>query len=149
MTSLSENKKAFFDYEILEKFEAGLILFGFEAKAAKSGQMHLTGSYVIIKNNIATLLNADIPAYQPKNTPIDYNSKRTRLLLLNKKEIKYLEGKQRESHLTLVPLKVYNKHGLVKLVFGLAKGKKTFDKRETIKKREAKLKIGRALRGDY
>ncbi|MCX6736721.1 MAG: SsrA-binding protein, partial [Candidatus Parcubacteria bacterium] len=97
----------------------------------------------------ATLLNADIPAYQPKNTPIDYNSKRTRLLLLNKKEIKYLEGKQRESHLTLVPLKVYNKHGLVKLVFGLAKGKKTFDKRETIKKREAKLKIGRALRGDY
>jgi len=149
MAILAENKKAFFDYEILEKFEAGLVLFGFEVKAIKNRRLNLAGSYVIAKNGRVYLINATIPPYQPKNTPPDYNPLRNRQLLLTKKELKYLEGKQRESHLTLVPLRVYNKHNLIKLEFALAKGKKTFDKREIIKKREAQRKINRVLKGNF
>jgi len=145
MSIITQNKKAYFDYEILETLEAGIELKGYEVKAIKTGRINLAGSYVIIKNNQAWLLNADIPAYQPKNTPENYNPKRTRRLLLNKSEIKSLIGRVREKDLTLMPLKVYTKAkiGRIKIEIGLAKSRKKFDKRELIKKREAKREIKR------
>lgn len=138
MSIITENKRAYFDYNILEKYEAGIELKGFEVKAIKSGRINLAGAYVIIRNNEAWLLNADIPPYQPKNTPADYDSKRSRRLLLKKSEISNLIGKTQEKGLTLVPLKVYTKgrQQRIKIEIGLAKSRKKYDKRELIKKRE-------------
>ncbi|MFA5083825.1 MAG: SsrA-binding protein SmpB [Candidatus Paceibacterota bacterium] len=143
---ISTNKRAYFDYKILEAYEAGIELRGFEVKAIKTGHINLAGSYAIIKNNQLWLLNADIPAYQPKNTPLNYDSKRTRRLLLKTSEINNLSGKTREKGLTLVPLKVYTKNRRIKIEIGLAKSKKEFDKRETIKKREVQRQIREKLR---
>ncbi len=144
--ALIENKKAHFDYEILEKFEAGLELKGFEVKALKSGRGSLVGSRVIIRGNEAYIIGLDIPPYQPKNTPKDYDSQRTRRLLLNKKEIQYLGGKSGQAGLTLIALEVYNKKGFLKLSFGVCRGLKKYDKRERIKEREVKRKIERELK---
>ncbi len=131
----ARNKRAYFDYEILDKFEAGIQLKGFEVKAVKSGRLNLGGSYVIVRGGQAELLNADIPPYQPMNTPDGYDSKRTRRLLLKKDEIKSLIGKAEEAGLTLVPLRVYSKRGLLKVEIGLARSRKVKDKREFLKKR--------------
>ena len=147
MPEISRNKKAFFDYEILEKFEAGLVLKGFEVKAIKSGRINLAGSHIVIREGEAWLINADVPPYQPKNTPENYQSSRNRKLLLRKSEIKRLAGRTEEKGLTLVPLRVYTKQGNVKLELGLAKGKKQADKRQIIGKREANRRIQRAFRG--
>lgn len=146
MTKLIQNKKAFFDYEILEKFEAGLSLRGFEVKSLKNGRGNLVGSRVLIRGEEAFVVNMDIQPYQPTNAPKDYDSIQTRKLLLHKKEIKYLAGKANERGLTLIPIRVYTKGNLVKLEFGVARGKKKYDKRETIKKRETRRKIERTLK---
>lgn len=146
MKPTAENKRARFDYEILEKIEAGLVLAGYEVKSIKTGHISLKGSFVVIKNNEAWLLNAYIPPYQPKNTPKDYNPSRSRKLLLARKEINYLIGKTKERGLTLVPLKMYTKKGRIKLEFGVGRGRKKVDKRELIKKREAKRQIERTLK---
>ena len=140
---IATNKRAYFDYEILETYEAGIELKGFEVKSIKTGRINLAGSHVIIRNNQAWLLNADIPPYQPKNTPDDYDSKRTRRLLLKKSEIKNLIGRTSEKGLTLVPLRVYTKHQKVKVEIGLGKSRKKADKRELIKKREVEREIKR------
>lgn len=132
------NKKGVFDYEILEKFEAGMVLKGFEVKSIKTGHINLRGSFVTVKDSELYLIGANISPYQPKNTPLDYDPTRSRKLLLNSKEIKYLVGKSRQRGLTLVPVRVYVKNNLIKLGFGVAKGKKKYDKREIIKKREFK-----------
>jgi SsrA-binding protein len=154
---ISTNKRAYFDYQILETYEAGIELFGFEVKSVKSGRINLAGSYVIIRPSSRTkftagqnrnevwLLNADIPAYQPKNAPQDYDSKRTRRLLLKKPEIKNLIGRAQEKGLTLIPLKVYTKNRKIKIEIGLAKSRKKMDKRELIKKRDIEKEIGRNL----
>jgi len=146
MKILAENKKAYFDYQILEKFEAGLILLGTEVKSIKNGRASIKGAYVVLKNNEAYLIGTNIPPYQPKNAPADYNPERTRKLLLNKTEINKLIGKSKEKGITLKPLKIYAKNGKIKLEFGIAKGKKKSDKRELIKKRETKKDIDRALK---
>lgn len=146
MATLAVNKRARFDYQILETFEAGLVLAGYEVKSIKTGHISLQGAFVIIKDDEAFLLNAFVPPYQPKNTPLDYDPSRTRKLLLHKSEIKALIGKSKQQGLTLAPLRVYTKHGKIKLEFGLAKGKKKIDKRQQIAKREAKRKIDRAIR---
>lgn len=146
MNKITVNKRAYFDYEILNTYEAGIGLFGFEVKSVKSGRANLAGSFAIIKGNEAFLLNASIPPYQPKNAPEDYDPARTRKLLLHKAEIKELIGKTREKGLTLVALRLYNKKGKVKILLGLARHKKTADKRELIKKREAKREIERTLK---
>ena len=145
MSVIITNKRAHFDYEVLEAYEAGIELRGFEVKAVKSGRINLAGSYAIIKNNQAWLLNADIPSYQPLNTPADYDSKRTRRLLLRKSEIKNLIGRTKEKGLTLVPLKVYTKAHRIKIEIGLGKSRKKGDKRELIKKRDIEREIGRRL----
>ncbi len=146
MRAIAENKKAYFDYEILETLEAGIILSGGEVKSIKTGHVNLAGSFVVIKDNELFLINADIPPYQPKNSPRDYDSKRSRKLLLHKSEIKSLIGKIKQKGLTLVPLKVYTQKGKIKIQFGIAKGKKQFDKREKIKKREFKREKERMLK---
>jgi SsrA-binding protein len=146
MKILAINKRASFDYEILEKLEGGLVLTGNEVKSIKTGHINLKGSYVTISRNELYLTNANIPAYQPKNMPEDYDANRSRKVLIHKRQIKSLIGKISHKGLTLVPIKVYSKHGLIKLEFGIGKGKKKIDKREDIKKREDKLRIQRALR---
>ena len=140
---IATNKRAYFDYEILETYEAGIELLGFEVKSIKTGRVNLAGAYVVIRGNQAWLLNADIPAYQPKNAPPDYDPKRTRRLLLKKSEITNLIGRTQEKGLTLLPLKVYTKgkSGKIKIEIGLAKSKKKADKREAIKKREAEREM--------
>ena len=147
MPTLATNPRAKYDYHILETYEAGMVLFGYEVKAIKTGRMSLKEAYVTIKNQEAWLINAFIPPYQPKNTPADYQPDRTRKLLLNKKEIKSLIGQSKRKGLTLVPLRVYTKKGKIKLAFALGLGKRQADKREKIIKREVKRKIDRALRG--
>ncbi|MBI2628113.1 MAG: SsrA-binding protein SmpB [Candidatus Niyogibacteria bacterium] len=146
MAKIIQNKKAFFDYEILEKFEAGLGLKGYEVKALKNGRGSIMGARVLIRGGEAFVVGMDIAPYQPGNAPAGYDSGRTRRLLLHKKEIRYLEGKANERGLTLVPISVYTKGNLIKLEFGAGRGKKKSDKRETIKKREAQRKIERALK---
>lgn len=146
MKTLSENKKAYFNYEVLEKFEAGMVLTGQEVKSIKSGRINLAGSYVVIKAEEAFLLNADIPPYQPKNAPPNYDSTRLRKLLLNKSEIKYLIGKSQEKHLTLLPLRVYTKKGKIKLEFGLARGRQKASKKELLKKRDVEREIEMELK---
>ena len=140
------NRRVYFDYQILKTYEAGIELKGFEVKAIKTGRLNLAGSYAIIKNNQLWLFNVDIPPYQPKNTPADYDSKRTRRLLLKKSEIKNLIGQTKQKNLTLVPLRVYTKNQRIKIEIGLAKSRKKFDKRELIKKREVEREI-RKIRG--
>ena len=142
---ITTNKRAYFDYEILETYEAGIELKGFEVKAIKTGRINLAGAYAIIRDNQAWLINADIPAYQPKNAPVDYDSKRTRRLLLKKSEIKNLIGGVAEKGLTLTPLKVYTKNRKIKIEIGLGKSRKKKDKRELLKKRDIEREISRKL----
>ncbi len=142
----SVNKKASYDYTILEKYEAGLVLQGHEVKSIKGGHINLSGSYVVFKGLEPYLIGAKIPPYQPKNTPSDYNPEQSRKLLLNKKEINYLMGKVNERGFSLIPLKVYDKSGRIKLELALARGKKKYDKREDIKKRDLERQIHRELR---
>lgn len=146
MKALAENKRARSDYHILKTYEAGISLLGHEVKSAKSGRISLKGSYAQIRGGEAWLIGADIQPYQPKNIPASYDAKRTRQLLLTKKEIKELTGKMQEGGLTLVPLRVYSKRRLVKLELGLGRHKRKADKRETIKKRESERDIRRALK---
>lgn len=146
MPLITVNKKVFFDYEILETFEAGLALFGHEVKAIRTGHISLDGAYVVLKGNEAYLINAKIPPYQPANVPKEYDPARSRKLLLHKKELNYLIGKSRSQGLTLVPLRVYTKRSKIKLEFGLAKGKRKYEKRELIKKRESRREIERGLK---
>ena len=146
MTMFAENRKARFDYEILETFEAGLVLSGAEVKSIKNDRMNLTGSYLNFHNSELYLIGAFIAPYQPKNQPTDYDPYRSRKLLLRKKELISLIGKIKPKGLTLIPLKAYNKGRRIKLEFAVARGKKQYDKREVIMKREVARKIEHELK---
>ncbi len=146
MKIIAENKKAYFNYQILEKFEAGISLVGQEVKSIKTRGVNLTGSYIIARNEEIYWIGSKIPAYQPKNAPPDYSPERWRKLLLKKTEVKHLIGKSKQKGLTLIPLKVYTKDGKIKIEFGITKGKKKFNKRELIKKRETEREIERTLK---
>ena len=136
MSVLALNKKARFDYEILETFEAGLVLFGHEVKAARNGHVSLKGSYISVRGGELYLIGALISLYKYAGQVKDYDPSRDRKLLVSKKELNYLIGKRQEKGLTLIPLKLYTKHSFLKLEFGLGKGKTQYDKRESIKKRD-------------
>jgi SsrA-binding protein len=142
MATITVNRQARHNYQILETYEAGLVLTGQETKSVRNGQINLKGAYVVIrslaKNNKieAFLIKAHISLYKPAGKLDDYNFERERKLLLKKKELKYLLGKTREPGLTLVPLKIYTSHSFIKLEIGIAKGKKQYDKREDIKIRD-------------
>lgn len=141
------NKRATFDYELLEKSEGGLVLSGYEVKSIKTGRVSLKGAFVTIKNSELYLTNAHIPAYQEKNVPQTYDPYRSRKVLIHKRELNSMIGKIKQKGLTLVPIKVYSKGRLIKLEFAVGKGKRKIDKREDIKKREANISIRRTLRG--
>ena len=143
---ISDNRKARFLYEILESYEAGLVLTGTEVKSIRAGKVNLRDGYAIIRQGEAWLLNVHISPYQAGGTYFNHEPRRTRKLLLHKKEINRLLGKVEQQGLTLVPLKMYFKGGKVKVSIGLAKGKKIHDKRETIKRREDKRDMARALK---
>ncbi len=147
MATLAVNKRAYFDYEISDKFEAGLQLTGQEVKSAKTGHISLKGSFVTVKGNELFLTNANIPPYKFAGEIKNYDPTRPRKLLLKKSEIKSLIGKARAEGLTLTPIRVYTKNRFVKLEFGVGKGKKEFDKRETIERRESERNIRRAIKG--
>jgi SsrA-binding protein len=129
MGNYAENRKARFDYEILEKYETGIELLGTEVKSVRGGTMSLEGAFVIIRGGEAFLINANIPPYQVKNAPKDYDPLRNRKILLTKKEIAELVGSEKNKSLTIVPISVYNKNRKIKLAIALVKGKTKFDKR--------------------
>ncbi len=152
MKILLKNKKAYFDYQILEEIEAGLVLDGQRVKSIRSGRINLRNSYISLrpgKNNFPEvyLIGANVPPYQPKNSPSNYNPNEPIKLLLKKEEIKYLVGKTKEKGITLIPLKIYDKNDKIKLAIGIGKGKRKKDKRELIKKREAEREIKKAING--
>jgi len=144
---LIQNSDVYRNYEILERYTAGIELKGFEVKAIFSGKGSLKGSYVSYKGKELFLKNFYLPPYQEKNTPKDYNPSRERRLLLRRKEINHLLNKIRQPGLTIVPLKIYNQNRLIKVEIALVKGLKKYEKREKIKKREFQRQRERALKG--
>lgn len=146
MEPLIVNRRAHFDYKILETYEAGVELLGFEVKAIKIGRANIAGAFVTIKNGEAFLLNATVFPYQVKNTPASYDPARSRRLLLKRKELHEIIGKISPKGLTMIPLKMYNKRGKVKLLIGVVRHKKASDKREVIKKRETNREIERVIK---
>jgi SsrA-binding protein len=146
VSTLAKNKKAYFDYEILETYEAGIVLQGHEVKSVKLGHISLKGAYVSIKGNEAYLVNAHISPYQPANMAKDYDPTRSRKLLLNRAEINTLIGKSKSEGLTALPLSVYTKKGKIKIEIGIGRGKKKHEKREKVKKRDTEKEIGRKLK---
>ena len=142
-----KNKKAYFDYEILEEIECGIVLTGTEIKSIRNSNVNLKDSYAI-RNGEIYLLNMHISEYKEGNI-FNHNETRTRKLLLHKKEILKLRDKIELNGNTLVPLKLYFKGNKVKILLGLAKGKKTYDKRETIKERDINREIKKELKNKY
>ena len=132
---ISENRRARFDYEITETYEAGIELKGYEVKSAKGGRFQIVGAHAIIRGGEAWLVNAHIPPYQSGNTPPDYEEDRARRLLLSKSEIKELQGALVDKAQHLIPLRAYLKHSFIKLELGIGRLRKKSDKREAIKKR--------------
>ena len=148
MATYSVNKKALFDYAILDRFEAGIVLSGPEVKAVRAGHISLGGAFVTFHRTDALLTNAHISAYAPAGKLPDYDPTRSRKLLLKQKEIAYLRGKSQEKGLTIIPLSVYTRGRHIKIEVGIGRGKKQYDKRETVKKRERKREAQRAIKGD-
>jgi len=145
MKVFAKNKKAFFDYEIMETFECGMQLRGTEVKSIKDGRISLKESFVKVLGNEIWLVNAHVPEYLQGNR-FNHEPTRSRKLLMHRKEIDRLMGKIKEAGLTLVPLKVYLKNRLVKIEIGLAKGKKSHDKRQAIKERDIKREHAREFK---
>jgi SsrA-binding protein len=139
----AENRKVLFDYEILEKYEAGIELLGHEVKAVRSGKVSLPGSYVIVRGGEVYISGMEIAPYQEKNTPEGYEPRRNRRLLLRKQEIAELAGYEQKKGLTIVPISVYNSRRNVKVSIAVVRGKKKHDKRESTKKRELDREIAR------
>jgi SsrA-binding protein len=135
-SNIAENRKAFHDFHLLETFEAGLVLLGTEVKAIREGRVNLRDSYARVEDGEVFLYNVNISPYSHRGYA-DHEPLRRRKLLLHRDEIRKLIGKTVEKGMTLVPTRLYFKKGRVKVAVSLAKGKKEYDKRETIKRREA------------
>lgn len=145
MKLVCQNRKAYHDYQIEETVEAGIALLGTEVKSLRDGKANLKDSYVLIKDGEAFLLNCHISPYSHGNI-LNHDPLRTRKLLMHREEIDKLSGKASIKGYTLIPLKIYFKDSFAKVEIGVAKGKRLFEKRETIKEREAKREIERALK---
>lgn len=146
---ISENKKAFFEYEILEKYEAGISLLGQEVKSLKKRGVNLAGTYVLIKGGEVFWVGATISPWQPNNIGGKFNPQRDRKLLLKKSEIKSLIGKTQKTGLMLIPLRVYLKGKFLKMEIGLAKKRKKVSKKEMIKKREIEREMRREMKETF
>ena len=143
---ISDNRQARYLYEILESYEAGIVLLGTEVKSIRAGKVNLKDGYVIIRQGEAWLLNVHISPYKAGGDYFNHEPLRTRKLLLHRKEINRLIGQVEQKGLTLIPLKMYFKGGRIKISIGLGKGKKIHDKRESIKQREDKRDMARAMK---
>lgn len=143
MTTYINNKKAHFNYEVQKTFEAGIELLGFEVKSIKKGTGNLAASFCIVRGNEVFIVGMHISPYQMANTPKNYDPERTRRLLLSKKEINTLAEAEGTKGLTLIPISLYSKGRRIKIEVAIAKGKKTFDKRQSIKKRDTEREIRR------
>ncbi len=145
MSNYAENKKAYFNYEVLDKYEGGIELLGSEVKSIRAGKISFEGAFIIVRGGEVFLINANIQPYQVKNTDKNYDPLRNRKILVTKKEIQELGDTEKNKSLTIVPLALYSKGSKIKISFALMRGKKKFDKRETIKKRET----DRIIRREY
>lgn len=147
MTALAFNRRASFDYDILETFEGGLVLLGTEVKSVRAGNISLKGAFVTIRDGEAYLTNAMIPPWQVANAPADYDPTRSRKVLLTASELKHLTGASQAQGLTIVPIKVYNKGSRIKIAIGLARGKRRHQKKEKKKEQDIRRDVERLLRG--
>ncbi len=145
MSNYAENKKAYFNYEVLDKYEGGIELLGNEVKSIRASKISFEGAFIIVRGGEVFLINANIQPYQVKNTDKNYDPLRNRKILVTKKEIRELGDTEKNKSLTIVPLALYSKGSKIKISFALMRGKKKFDKRETIKKRET----DRIIRREY
>ena len=148
MANLIEHKKAHFNYEILETYEAGIQLFGTEVKSLRDHHGKLEGAHITVRGGEAFLLNAEIPPFQAANTSGSYDPKRNRRLLLKKNELAELATAEEKEGLTIIPLSMYNKGRVIKLRLGIARGKKKSDKRASIIKREHLRDIARVVKSE-
>ena len=148
MKALATNRYVRHEYEVLDTFDAGMMLTGQEVKSIKNGAISLKGAHVIVRNSQAWLLNATVSPYPQAGPLPDYDPTRSRKLLLNSSEIERIAGGLSRDRLTVVPLEVYTHRGLVKIKIALARGKKEYEKRETIKKREVTREVQRTIRED-
>lgn len=144
--ALIQNKKAHFNYEILERYEAGMELLGCEVKSLRASRASLEGAHITVRGGEAYLIGATIEPYQAGNTPKNYDPSRNRRLLLTKEEIATLAAEESKKGLTIVPLSVYNKNRKLKLELAVVRGKREHDKRETLKKREHERDIMRDIK---
>lgn len=147
MPTLASNKKAAHDYEFLEKFEGGLKLTGPEVKSVKAGHIQLQGAFLFIRNGELWLKGATISKYGPAGEQPGYDPLRDRKVLIHRRELNRLVGKTHEQGLTLVPISVYTRAALIKLEFALARGKKQYEKREAIKKRDVQRELRARMKG--
>lgn len=143
---VSDNRQARFQYEILETYEAGIQLFGTEVKSIRAGKVNLKDGFALIRNGEALLLNVHVSPHHTTSQVFNHDPRRTRKLLLHRDEIRRLTGKIEQQGLTLVPLKMYLKRGWVKVDIALARGKKLYDKREDVRKRQDQRDMQRALK---
>jgi len=141
MTALAINKKARFDYDLIEEFEGGLVLSGAEVKSIKKGNASMQGAFLHIKNSELWLKNMHIGKYAPAGNQDDYDPEQDRKILVHKQQLKKMIGKHNAEGLTIVPIRVYTKGALVKIAFALARGKKKHEKRDAIKKRDVQRDI--------
>jgi SsrA-binding protein len=144
--NLIEHKKARLDYEILEELEAGIELLGHEVKSLRARHGKLEGSHIIVRAGEAYIVGMNIPPYQVSNVPKDYDPDRSRRLLLTKKELVSLTGYDDQKGLTIVPISVYNKGSKLKVKIAIARGRKKYDKRAVLKKRDTDRDIRRTLK---
>lgn len=146
MSDLVKNKKAGLNFELLERYEAGVELLGTEVKSIRGGQGKLDGAHVVVRGGEVYLVGASIPPFQKANAPKDYEPERVRRLLLKNKEITELFTESEKKGLTVVPIRWYNKNRVLKLEIAIGRGKKKHDKRDTIKARDNKREIDRTLK---
>lgn len=148
MTALAFNRRLSHDYEIIDKYKAGVVLHGYEVKAAREGKVDFTDSYIKVEGGKLILVNLHIGRYSSQSQEVpDEQTRRPRELLLNGWEIQRLSQKTAEKGFSLVPLQLMNDHGLIKLELALVKGKKKFEKREDLKKKQTEMDMKRELRG--
>ena len=146
MPTYAVNKRAKFDYEILDTVEAGLVLTGGEGKSIRTGSIKLLGSFVTFHGNSAYLINFHIPKYKKAGESHFHETERSRKLLLKKKQIDYLRGKSQEQGLTIIPLSVYTRGSRIKVEIGVARGRKQYDKKEKLKQRDIERDMARESR---
>ncbi len=146
MTTYAQNRKARFNYEILETFEAGIELLGFEVKSIKAGHGLFDGAHVTVRGGEAFVINLSIPPYQQNNVPGGYEPRRMRRLLLKKKELHHLASQEEQRGLTIVPLSLYGNKSKIKIEIAIVRGKKNHDKKEVLKSRDIDREVRRELK---